>query len=84
MVANGTKIVDKASEWLLNQSIKYAEILASEKATLPKKKNAQRELAGIFAAVQILELTRKRLRPAVRQADIAFPTPRPTPNPEDL
>ena len=38
MVANGTKIVDKASEWLLNQSIKYVEILASEKATLPKKK----------------------------------------------
>ena len=79
---SGTEIVNKARQWLNNQSLKYAEILASEKAALPKKKNAQRELAEIHAANQALELAKKPS--TVRQPVIAFPTSRHSPNPEDI
>jgi len=84
MSSGGAKLIDEARGWLIDQIPKYAEVLVSKKATLPKKKNAQRELAEIYAATQALELGRRAATPPVRQADTAFPTFKPSPNPEEL
>ncbi len=53
----------KARRWLVAECKSCAEVLASNKS-IALKKIAQRKLAEIYAAIQAIDIARKRLTPS--------------------
>jgi len=53
----------RARRWLIDECKSCAEVLASNKG-IALKKIAQRKLAEIYAAIQAIDIARKRLTPS--------------------
>jgi hypothetical protein len=53
----------KARRWLIDECKSCAEVLASNRS-IALKKIAQRKLAEIYAAIQAIDIARKKLTPS--------------------